>query len=1041
MFRIHPRFHRAAMRALTVAVVAASVATPSSAQYFGRNKVPYERFHFDVLRTSHFDVHYYNEERAAAQDAARMLERWNTRLSELFNHQLSERKPVVIYADHPDFQQTNVIADQLDEGTGGVTESLLDRMVLPLTGSYAESDHVLGHEAVHVFQYDIAARHKGGATSLERLPLWLIEGMAEYLSVGSQDPHTAMWLRDAIQRNDLPTIDQLTTNPKYFPYRFGEALWAYIGGTWGDEVVPRLFKSSLERGFEEGVKRVLGMSVDSLSRRWHSTVRTAYAPLLEGRTPPRATGSALIGNGRGNEYNVAPSVSPDGILFAFFSTRNFRGVELLIGDAKTGEVRATVASPGLSTRFDALSFLYTSGTWSPDSRRLAFVTYADGNNEIDIVDVGTRRIVRRIKPEDVGAISSLSWSPDGSRIAFSGSQGGVSDLYLFELGTGRTRRLTNDAFADLQPSWSPDGESIAFVTDRGSTGGETVTAGSDFKALSYAPLRLAILDVRKASIRILPAFGQAKHLNPQFAPDGNSIYFVSDEGGFSDIYRIEVETGAIFQITRSATGVSGIAATSPAISVARENGTLLFSVFEGGTFDIRAITAAALGDGATLGDDNAGQQGDGAQNTPNAAQLPSERRPFLKIIDDYLADAATGLPADSSFSTHGYNPGLRLAMIGQPSLGVGFGGGFGTQIVGSAAAYFTDVLGNHFLGVAAVGNGSIQDLGGQVFYLNSEHRWSWGTSLERIPYVTGYAQVSATTGGTAVDYTLAHIAVSGASMLGQYARSQTQRVELSGGVRHVGYSFETVREVYAGNRLVGTRRTAMEAPTSLRMATASIALVGDDAANGFSSPISGTRYRLEVTPTVGSLSYQTYLMDYRRYFFRKPVTLAVRGLHYGRYGRDADSDRLGYVFLGDPGLVRGYAYDSFNSSDCVAGGSGSLASSTCPQFDRLIGSRLALANVELRIPLLGQRGLGLVETIFPPIEIAPFVDAGVAWTRASAPVMQFVANSAERTPVMSTGVAARINLFGFAIGQVYYAHPFQRPSRGGVWGFVLEPGW
>jgi hypothetical protein len=172
---------------VAIAVALMGCASPAGAQYFGRNKVHYEKFKFEVLRTQHFDVHYYAAEKLAAEDAARMLERWNTRLSALFNHPLSARKPVVLYADQPDFQQTNVIADQLDEGTGGVTESMLDRMVLPLTGSYAESDHVLGHEMVHVFQYDIVSTKSSPGGSLERLPLWLVEGMAEYLSLGGED--------------------------------------------------------------------------------------------------------------------------------------------------------------------------------------------------------------------------------------------------------------------------------------------------------------------------------------------------------------------------------------------------------------------------------------------------------------------------------------------------------------------------------------------------------------------------------------------------------------------------------------------------------------------------------------------------------------------------------------------------------------------------------------------------------------------------------------------------------------------------------------
>ena len=275
-----------------IAVALTGCASRAGAQYFGRNKVQYEHFKFEILRTPHFDVHYYAAEKPAAEDAARMLERWNTRFSDLFNHPLSARKPIILYADQPDFQQTNVVSEQLDEGTGGVTESMLDRMVLPLTGSYAESDHVLGHEMVHVFQYDIAQSKASVGASLDRLPQWLVEGMAEYLSLGGEDSHTAMWLRDAVLRNDLPTIKQLTNGGKYFPYRYGEALWAYIGGTWGDETVPRLFRAALSSGFDNAIQSTLGMSdgfaLGSVARGDPQAIRAARAGAVASRGDGRS---------------------------------------------------------------------------------------------------------------------------------------------------------------------------------------------------------------------------------------------------------------------------------------------------------------------------------------------------------------------------------------------------------------------------------------------------------------------------------------------------------------------------------------------------------------------------------------------------------------------------------------------------------------------------------------------------------------------------------------------------------------------------------
>jgi hypothetical protein len=163
-----------------------------------------------------------------------MAERWYGRLSTILDHRLSGRQPIILYATMPQFQQTNVVGG-IGEGTGGVTEALMRRIVLPTGGTLTDMDHVIGHELVHAFQYDITGR--GTPTSLgalpaaAALPLWFIEGMAEYLSIGPVSPFTAMWMRGSLV-DSLPSYRDLE-NPRYFPYRYGQALLAYIGGVWG----------------------------------------------------------------------------------------------------------------------------------------------------------------------------------------------------------------------------------------------------------------------------------------------------------------------------------------------------------------------------------------------------------------------------------------------------------------------------------------------------------------------------------------------------------------------------------------------------------------------------------------------------------------------------------------------------------------------------------------------------------------------------------------------------------------------------------------
>ncbi|MEO7520376.1 MAG: basic secretory protein-like protein, partial [Gemmatimonas sp.] len=564
--------------------VGVGLVLPASAksQSFGRSKVQYDNFNFRILPTPHFSVYFYPAESLATADAARMAERWYDRHSTLLSHTF-ENNPLIFYADPPDFQQSNVVEGAIGVGTGGITEGARERVIMPFTGVYADNDHVLGHEMVHVFQYRIAATLPGGARNIGQIPLWLIEGMAEYLSLGRSDANTAMWLRDAARRNDLPTIKQLTNDPKYFPYRYGQALWAYIGGRWGDPMINQLFRAALREGWEASLKSQLGMPADSLSKEWHSAIRQQYAPVLS-RTAPDAIGRGIINVRDNGDQNVSPSVSPDGKYVAFFSSRNLFGIDLYIAEAATGKTVRQLTNITRNPHFDALSFINSAGTWSPDGGRVAIVTFAKGDNEIEILNVATGRTERRIRLAGVGAMADPAWSPDGRSMAFSGVAGGISDLYVYDLETGTSRKLTNDREAQLQPAWSPDGRTIAFVTD--------ADPNTSFDALQFAELRIATIDASGGAVRLLPRLARGKAINPQYTSSGDAIYFISDQDGISDIYRMSADGRAATRVTSTATGISGITGSSPAMSIARGSGDLVFSVFDRGGFGIRTLSTS-----------------------------------------------------------------------------------------------------------------------------------------------------------------------------------------------------------------------------------------------------------------------------------------------------------------------------------------------------------------------------------------------------------------------------------------------------------------
>jgi hypothetical protein len=387
-----------------------------------------------------------------------------------------------------------------------------------------------------------------------------------------------------------------------------------------------------------------------------------------------------------------------------------------------------------------------------------------------------------------------------------------------------------------------------------------------------------------------------------------------------------------------------------------------------------------------------------------------------------------------------YRAGFSLDVIAQPSLAVA-ADRYGTYFGGGATLYWSDMLGDQNLVTMAQVNrvfGEI-DVAGLVAYENRRRRWNWGAAVQQIPYLYG----GLVQGQGVVDGQPAYIeqlqlfrqTYRQAVGVVAYPFNRAQRVEFQAGVQHISSEFVLVTRAYSLNtgQLILDERSDSPLGSPLTLGSAATALVYDNSVFGATSPILGQRYRLEVSPTFGSLDFTTLLADYRRYVMPvRPFTLAGRVIHLGRYGGGADSDRIYPLYLGYPSLVRGYDFGSFDYTECPAD-----PALGCPVVDQLFGSRLLIGNAELRFPLFGVLGLGGGYYGFLPVEAALFYDAGVAWTGSEG---ASIFGSGPRSLITSTGVSLRMNLFGFAIGQMDYVRPFARPAKDWMLRLSLTPG-
>jgi len=1056
-------------------------AAPLAAQYFGQNKVQYQNFDFRIIQTEHFEVYYYPAERAGALDAARMAERWYARLSRILHHQFQARKPIILYASQSDFQQTNII-DATGEGLGGVTEFFKHRMVLPFTGSYAELEHVIGHEMVHQFQYDVFSRGRIGAgvqTLINVNPsLWFMEGMAEYLSVGPIDPHTAMWLRDAALEGHLPTTRQLTYD-EVFPYYFGHAIWAYIGEKWGDEAIGEILQASVSSGVEGAVKRALGISLDDLFNEWRDAVQTTYLPQLAEHYKARRIAQPVLTKKRSDgTLHLAPALSPDGRDIAYFSERNSFFVDLYLADAETGRVKRRLVKSTLNSNFESLRFIYSAGSFSPDGRYFAIAAKHKDRDDLVILDVKRDREVRRIAIP-LNGLTTPAWSPDGKQLVFTGYDGGLSDLFIVNADGSDLRRLTNDKYADLDPAWSPDGKTIAFTTDRG---GET-----DFGTLKFGNMRIGLYHLADGRIELLKHMDQGKNINPVWAPDGRSLAFVSDRStGISNIFLYDFADGNVYQLTDVYTGVTGITPLSPCLSWAHEADRLAFAYYEEGEYNVygldnprslkrqpyqppanpplasllaaqrrpatpsTAVASTAPGGTAQVPEPRAGGSvyrtptGFRASSAPATPGTPDSSAPAPVSVKS-LIDSSPALPDTNEFTLKPYHTRFSPDYVARPTIGYerdNFGRGF----FGGTAIVLSDMLGNHTLAFAGAVNGRLAEAQVLAAYLNQSHRLNWLAGASQTPYYFYLPSPVQTTGASPYDYIqtaqIERFIVRDVFAAGYYPLNRFTRVELGGHFANIDQSI--LQQDYGCVYNVGCEPVSDSRTQDLGSVSyygPQVALVHDNTLFGWVGPFAGARSRLQISPSFGNWQFTEGLADVRRYFFARPFTFAFRGLVYGRRGRDAD---LFPQFLGSTELIRGYTAGSLLNNECVTADSTSTGPTGCPALDQLIGSSIGVFNAELRFPLTRSVVLGFLPVGLPPIEGALFYDVGLAWNNGSQVRLRQSACSNPdpevcRVPLKSWGGSIRMNFLGFVVLRFDYTKPLDRPHNSPYWTVSLGP--
>ncbi|MDP6700848.1 MAG: peptidase MA family metallohydrolase, partial [Candidatus Latescibacteria bacterium] len=520
---------------------AQDVLTLQLQQGFGKNKVRYRDFKWEILESEHLELHFEPEFQDLAVEAIECLEEAYDHISEILHHELSHRPPVVIYQSHYQFQQTNIYPAFLPPGVAGFAEPLRFRMVIPFDGDLDEFRNVLVHELCHIFQYDIV--HKGPirriSSPIAQPPTWIMEGMAEYVTPG-RNTIDEMVLRDAILTDGLIPLETMNgawgQGNVFLAYKQSHAIMEYIAEHYGPEKISRILRLWDSRNdTDKLLDRLIGLDMKTLGDRWSAQMRKSYWPLLQTRDYISEFAEEIGDKDESFQSfsNARWSLSGD-----MLATLSSDGVEqhvdiIRLTDASLVE---RVTRSMRAAQFDHLSIGSGTVAWAPDGHTIAFVAKEGPRDRIMLWDLYDKELGQTLTMPDLELIESLAWAPDSRQLAFIGTGYGQSDLYVIDIETGERQQLTGTPQREDHPNWSPDGQSLAYSAK--------YRHQFDIKAYDFAT----------GTAHTIVA-SPTDDLWPQWLPEGNKLLFVSTRDKINDLFVYHLDEGREYRLTRSLSGI------------------------------------------------------------------------------------------------------------------------------------------------------------------------------------------------------------------------------------------------------------------------------------------------------------------------------------------------------------------------------------------------------------------------------------------------------------------------------------------------------
>ncbi len=881
------------------------VLAPSQLFAFGKNKIVYDKFEWKIYHSTHFDVYFYEEERESLQKVVNFAESAYDDLSRKLNFQITKKVPLIFYATHSAFEQTNVELSFIPEGVGAFATPVRNRMVLPIDMPDEKLLQLITHELTHIFEYEILFQGKLGKELTTRPPLWLMEGLASYMAQ-DEDTRDRMVLRDAVVNDTLPSVKQEFGG--YFAYRFGHAIFEYMQQKYGWEGVRDFiyeYRNTLGTSVEKPLKRAFDVTVEEFDSRFRTWLRKQYLPALISKGEPLEYGERFtIGEGISSQ-DLSPMISPSGDLMAALTTYK-EDVDVAIFNVPERKLIKNLTRGYADDYEYIIAQGFTTGptmgrdlAFNPNGDQIAFFAKKERGRNLLLINAQTGRIQRSV-PMTVEQQLNPVYSPDGKKIAFHAFAGNQPDIYVYDVESGTISNLTRDAFFDAAPVYSPDGRSLVY---------SSVVNG-------YAKLfRLELADPTR---RFQLTSGEWNDTDAYFSPDGKRIFYASDR----QTGRNSAEASQLLERDENAAKEKGDTPPADPRNFAAYN-IYSLDLGSGVVLQYTDVVGGAFTPAAFIGVG-------GKERIVFSSYYKRRWQMYVTTTDKPLRTAETiALPTEPILSSGRttFIPPVEVAIDEEKIEKYGgfklfiddvqVNGGVNSDqtLVSRSVIYMSDMLGNRrfIASLDSVSTFSNFDF----IYLDMTRRLNYGFRLfdDRSYFVSRDFR-----SGQVQDRRQLYRQTAALGLL-SYPFDRYHRVDFGGGymVRDIDYP----QGVFRNGQLV-----RVFLPRSDSFPLISSTFTGDSAQFKQFGPISGRRYEVTASYAAdlengGTLS-NDYVVDFREYFQTSARTLVAARV----FGGYSDGNFPNFYYFGGLDTLRGYDFRTF------------------------VGNRAMFANVEFRFPLI-----------------------------------------------------------------------------------------